>query len=1686
MIYFLSNYPISSSFYYIPFSSRSIFSFNFSKSLIFCLLLLTFNANRVNSATRIASAPGNWSSTATWGGATVPGTSDDVVINSGVTVTATASINSLTSLTINSGGNMSTSGTFPVSATTITINGYYKNGSTGIITGTMTLGSSGTYEHAIDGGTIPTALWDPASTCLITGATSIALSGANQTFGNFKWNCPGQITWIHITATAMSVKGTLEVVNSIGTAATNSSTNDFAIDQDNLSIGNLIIDASGIYRVCYTLNTIQTIAGYVKILTGGQLLMNSSTGGYTGTLNVGGDFNFAGGTINARASNLVANASNINFSGTGAMQTFTSGGTITSTANNNIINFTVNSGAYLQMGTAASPGIISSQTNGGTNTFTLSTGATLGVTSTAGITTSGATGNILVNGTRTYSLGANYIYNGSSNQVTGNGLTQHTPTNLTINNSTGVTLSAATAISGLLTMTNGTLDMINTNMSVGSLTGSGNLTHSTGTVGTNTLTVGTDNTNQAAYSGVISNGTATSVILNKVGTGTLTLSGTNTYTGATTVTAGTLKLGNVSALGSTSGSTTVSSGAVLDLNGTAYSNTEPLTLYGAGLTASPAGALTNTGTAASFIGPITLGSASTITATPSGTLTCSGTVGTGAFALTINGATGSSGIMSGIISSPSSVIKNGAGTWTLSGTNTYAGATTITAGTLKLGNVSALSSTSGSTSVTAGAVLDLNGFTLSTAEPLTLNGAGLTALAAGALTNTGAAASFIGPITLGSASTITATPSGTLTCSGTVGTGAFALTLDGPTGSSGTMSGIISSPSSVIKNGVGTWTLSGINTYTGATNITAGLLKIGNNAALGTIAGGTSVTSGAVLDLNGFTLSTAEPLTLNGTGISNGGALLNSSTTLPVTYNGAITLSSTSSINPTSTITLGSAGISGGQDLVKVGAGTLHLGTGTATLGGLTITTGTLISTPGTMTLTGNLLNSGTFSNNVGTVTLNGAGAQSINSNGNPFNNFIITNINGICSATSNGITVSGTYTSNSGSVLDMGTNVLTVTSVAHSGTLKTQNTSIAPITTGKSWGGIVQYETATGSQTVMAGTYGILNNYNTSNTNNASGDISAATLNTSAGGTMNMGVYALIVTTPNNAGTIRTQNTTSAPFTGGKSWSGMVTFDGLSGQTIPASTFTNLTITNAAGASLGSSVIVNGTTLITSPSSRLIIPPAKCLTTTTITSSIDPNQILIQTSPTGVGGNGSLIFKNGSGSPVQATVEMFSKAACTSPATKTGYKWQFFGIPLLSMSSANPTFYGAYVRKMNEDIDPHWQQLTNESSLSAFTGYEITQLNPVTYIFKGQLVNGDHTVSLTYTSGKPYIGQNLIGNPYTAAIEISKLIFTGNVLNTVYIYNTGSFAEWQAHVTAGTPSDSLDTNISAGQYTAIPIGQAGKAGLQHQIPSMQAFLVKTRDNSATITIPYISVAGTMVADSVAQRTKKQLSTSASQESWTIIDVKGSRFSDRMWIFTEAGCTHSFDNGWDGEKMIGSGLAPQLYAMEADGDYQVNSVDDINNSYLGFQAGEDSLYTLTFTHQNPGLKYGNIYLQDSVSQQTVDITQSGSTYSFRALPTDTIIKRFKIITTPDISTGVTAPVVNSSQLKIFSSNHTVYIDNPSDEKGFLYLYDMTGRLIQKHPFTANSVSTILLNVTPGTYLAKGITKNRTVTKNIAL
>ena len=154
------------------------------------------------------------------------------------------------------------------------------------------------------------------------------------------------------------------------------------------------------------------------------------------------------------------------------------------------------------------------------------------------------------------------------------------------------------------------------------------------TLGSARLTTGNDNTS-TPFSGMIA-GTGG---LSKVGTGTLTLSGSSSYGGATEVNAGTLQAGAINAFSPLS-AFTVASGATLGL---ANFNQSINSLAGAG--------------------GVTLGTATLTT-----------------------GNDNSSTIFSGVISGGGALTKIGTGTFVLSGLNTYTGNTTISGGTLQLGS----------------------------------------------------------------------------------------------------------------------------------------------------------------------------------------------------------------------------------------------------------------------------------------------------------------------------------------------------------------------------------------------------------------------------------------------------------------------------------------------------------------------------------------------------------------------------------------------------------------------------------------------------------------------------------------------------------------------------------------------------------------------------------------------------------------------------------------------------------------------------------------------------------------------------------------------------------------------------------------------------------------------------------------
>ncbi|OSF90828.1 fibronectin-binding autotransporter adhesin ShdA [Salmonella enterica] len=287
----------------------------------------------------------------------------------------------------------------------------------------------------------------------------------------------------------------------------------------------------------------------------------------------------------------------------------------------------------------------------------------------------------------------------------------------------------------------------------------------------------------------------------KTGTGELTLSGDNTYSGGTTISDGTLTADHADSLGTGA----VANSGVLQVGEGELENT-----------LSGSGSLVKTGT-----GKLTLGgdnSYSGGTTITGGTLTAdhADSLGTGAIANSGVFKVGE-GELKNTLSGSGSLVKTGTGELTLSGDNSYSGGTTITGGTLTADHADSL----GTGAVANSGVLQVGEGELEN----TLSGSGsLVKTGTGELT-------LSGDNTYSGGTTITG---GTLTAdhADSLGTGAIANSGVLQVGE-GELENMLSGSGSLVKTGTGELTLSGDNSYSGATTITDGTLIAANVNALG-------------------------------------------------------------------------------------------------------------------------------------------------------------------------------------------------------------------------------------------------------------------------------------------------------------------------------------------------------------------------------------------------------------------------------------------------------------------------------------------------------------------------------------------------------------------------------------------------------------------------------------------------------------------------------------------------------------------------------------------------------------------------------------------------------------------------------------------------------------------------------------
>jgi len=307
----------------------------------------------------------------------------------------------------------------------------------------------------------------------------------------------------------------------------------------------------------------------------------------------------------------------------------------------------------------------------------------------------------------------------------------------------------------------------------------------------------------------------------------------------------------------------------------------------------------------------------------------------------------------GTISGAGRIIQMGTGTLTLTGTNSYTGSTIIRGGTLSVSRLANGDSDSGIGASSADAYnLILDGGTLrytgaarSTNRLFTVTPLGGTIDASGTGTLSFSSGGYID---------MTGTGNRSLTLTGT-GNGSLASIIENPTGGTTTL----------VKEGSGTWTLSGNNTFTGGLIIRGGTVSVSSASHLGA--------SSSTINLAGGTLNLAN----------------NSDTS----FNRSVTVSANSTVSSNRASsgtgrnhTLGALSI--GSSTLSITRGSLATGTGSITFGATTLTGDATFSTETGSALTLGAINDGGIARTIaksGSGTLNLGTAASGLTNGTSF-----------------------------------------------------------------------------------------------------------------------------------------------------------------------------------------------------------------------------------------------------------------------------------------------------------------------------------------------------------------------------------------------------------------------------------------------------------------------------------------------------------------------------------------------------------------------------------------------------------------------------------------------------------------------------------------------------------------------------
>jgi len=765
----------------------------------------------------------------------------------------------------------------------------------GASSGALTL-NSGTIQYAASTASTRAVAVNANSTVDVVAGATAQLGGVLSGTSTLTKTDNGTLSLTNVNtynAVTTVAGGTLAVANGLfGNTAYNIEIAPASGQVASFNVSNGVVNANRVIIAGISANNSTPGTGTVNQSGGTINSLQWFTVGSGGTSGGVGTYNMSGGVLNVEnqqmeVGNFVGAAGTVNMSGSSAINIW----------NNNFIalgaNNNATSGTFVQ--------------NGGTVTFY----------SDAGTTTASGTG-ILYLGKATTSTGV-FTYNLNGGTLTANQISRGGGTgNFYFN---GGTLKAAKATTTFMTGLSAAL--VSTN---GATIDDGGFAITIGQALTHDSTLGA-----AADSGLTKNGSG-SLTLTGVNTftgpitnngGTLTLNSASTYAGAATINAGSLVMTTASQIG---GNVTFNNGTSLSLTqvGTATNLVGNLNLG----SASGTGATLNLALANGNASP-TLLNCGTLTLTGTNYITLAGGFSVGVVPLIhYTGAIAGSGSFNSTIVAPrgvTAVLSNSVSTSTIYAVITSTGSGIVWTGT---------------------SPINPNLWDITTSTNWTI---------------LGAPPAYLQPVTPGDAVTFNDSGSSSVTLNTTVSPANMTIS---NAFSSYTFSGSghIAGTTSLLKQGAGSVTLNiAASTYTGNTTVSAGTLKMGAANMIPGGAGNGNVTNNGTIDLNTFSDTMNG---LSGSGIIDtvaGGTptlTVNSSNTNNTTFSGAI------------------KNTAGTLSLVKTGTNTLTLSGANTFSGNLFANAGTIIITNGgSANNIGTWVSIGQTTNDNATLTLSGTGS---------------------------------------------------------------------------------------------------------------------------------------------------------------------------------------------------------------------------------------------------------------------------------------------------------------------------------------------------------------------------------------------------------------------------------------------------------------------------------------------------------------------------------------------------------------------------------------------------------------------------------------------------------------------------------------------------------------------------------------